>query len=32
VPVLIISVSCMVFAFIAARKIKKVEVRELVVE
>ena len=32
VPVLIVSVSCMVFAFIAARKIKKVEVRELVVE
>ncbi len=32
VPVAIISVSCMVFAFIAASKIKKVEVRELVVE
>ena len=32
VPVLIVSVSCMVFAFVAAKKIKKVEVRELVVE
>lgn len=32
VPVLIISVSCMMFAFIASSKIKKVEVRELVVE
>ncbi len=32
VPVFIVSVSCMVFSFIAARKIKKVEVRELVVE
>lgn len=31
-PVVIISVSCMVFAFIASSKIKKVEVRELVVE
>ncbi len=31
-PVLIISVSCMVFAFVASSKIKKVEVRELVVE
>ena len=32
VPVLIISVSCMVFAFLASGKIKKVAVRELVVE
>lgn len=32
VPVLIVSVSCMVFAFIVASEIKKVEVRELVVE
>ena len=31
-PVLIVSVSCMVFAFLASSKIKKVEVRELVVE
>lgn len=31
-PVIIISTSCMVFAFFATRKIKKVEVRELVVE
>ncbi len=32
VPVVIISISCMVFAFMASSKIKKVEVRELVVE
>lgn len=32
VPVLIVSLSCMLFAFIASGKIKKVEVRELVVE
>lgn len=31
-PVVIVSVSCMVFAFIASSQIKKVEVRELVVE
>lgn len=32
IPAVLISLSCMIFAFIASGKIKKVEVRELVVE